>query len=572
MLITARAGKLYFATVLFGLFLLSFATWAGEIKTSWDAFTGRFIDSHFTAHPYLAVNAGVHEYDGRLPDWSREGIKSRIDELINLRRQAVAFDRKTLNDRQYLEKMHLLSVIDGELFWLEKARWPFRNPYFYAIDIDPNLYVGRKYAPAAKRLQAYISYAKALPRALDQIRGNLETPLAKPFIEIGVTLFEGLAQYMESDVPSAFEGAFGEPGIRESFENVNRPAIKNLRQLADWLKNQRVQSTEDFALGSGGFKSMLFATERLSIVPADIEHIVVGDLERNLDALVDVCRTFAPHRHLTQCIDRVKQDKPADVLGTARSHLGGLKKFVAEHDLVSIPGGAEPVVAESPPYRRWNPAYIDIPGPFEKTLPAVYYVAPPDASWSTSERRAYLLSRPELLFVSLHEVWPGHYLHFLHANRNPSRFSRLFVGYGFAEGWAHYTEEMMWEAGLNRDDPKTRIGQLLNALLRDVRCLAGIGLHTRGIGVHAAEKMFRDLAFLDEANARQQAARGTFDPEYVKYTLGKLMIMKLRVDWTKRNGGDKKWREFHDRLLSFGAPPLPLVRKIMLPSDTGSPL
>ena len=170
----------------------------------------------------------------------------------------------------------------------------------------------------------------------------------------------------------------------------------------------------------------------------------------------------------------------------------------------------------------------------------------------------------------MHEVWPGHFLQFLHSNANPSKLEGLWVGYGFAEGWAHYCEEMMYEMGLGKDDPAKHIGQIVDALLRDVRLLSAIGLHTEGMTVAQSEKMFREMAFQDPGNARQQAARGTYDPAYLNYTLGKLMIRKLRADWIEKKypgtaaDDHSKWHEFHDAFLSFGGPPIPLVREQMV--------
>jgi uncharacterized protein (DUF885 family) len=172
-----------------------------------------------------------------------------------------------------------------------------------------------------------------------------------------------------------------------------------------------------------------------------------------------------------------------------------------------------------------------------------------------------------LLFTSVHEVWPGHFLQFLHSNNSPSKFGQVFIGYAFAEGWAHYTEEMMWDAGLGEGDSTVHIGQLLNALLRNVRLISAIGLHTGKMTVEQSERMFRELAFQDPGNARQQAARGTFDPAYLNYTMGKLMIRKLRDDWCADRGGREAWKDFHDQFLSFGGPPIPLVRKAMLRNE-----
>jgi uncharacterized protein (DUF885 family) len=262
----------------------------------------------------------------------------------------------------------------------------------------------------------------------------------------------------------------------------------------------------------------------------------------------------------------------------ARAQLTELRAFVVANDVVGIPGPEEARVEEAPPYNRANSAYISIPGPYEHGLPSTYYVAPPDPTWSEAERAAYVPGEADLLFTSVHEVWPGHFLQFLYSNRNPSKIASLFVGYGFAEGWAHYTEEMMWEMGLGKGDPEIHIGQLTNALLRDVRLLSAIGLHTGGMTVEESEQLFLESAFQDPGNARQQAARGTYDPAYLNYTLGKLMIRKLRSDWLARQpqaeGRDPHagWRAFHDAFLAYAGPPIPLVRRQLLGPDDRGPL
>jgi hypothetical protein len=289
--------------------------------------------------------------------------------------------------------------------------------------------------------------------------------------------------------------------------------------------------------------------------------------------LRQACAKLAPGASIAECVARVQAHKPAEgPVEAARRQLRDLKQFVIDKDLVGIPGTEEARVAEAPPHMRWNAAYIDIPGPYESNLPSVYYIAPPNPAWSEQERQSYLPGEADLLFISVHEVWPGHFLQFLHSNRAASKFGQVFVGYAFAEGWAHYVEEMTWEAGLADGDPEVHIGQLLNALLRNVRYLSAIGLHTGQMNVEDSERMFREQAYQDPGNARQQAARGTFDPAYLNYTLGKLLIRKLRDDWTASRGGRQAWREFHDRFLSYGGPPVPLVRRAMLDEKSGSPL
>ena len=241
---------------------------------------------------------------------------------------------------------------------------------------------------------------------------------------------------------------------------------------------------------------------------------------------------------------------------------------VLEQDLVSIPGDEVALVAEAPPYQRANSAYINIPGPWEKDQPSIYYISPPNPEWPEDVQAAYIPGESDLMFTSVHEVWPGHFLNFLHAKRADWFYGRVFVGYAFAEGWAHYTEEMMLEAGLRGADPATRIGQLSNALLRNARFLSTIGLHTKGWSVEDSRQFFVNEGLQAEGTAIQQAARGTYDPAYLNYNMGKLLIRKLREDWTATRGGRAAWREFHDTFLSYGGTPIPLVRQQMMGEDS----
>jgi hypothetical protein len=335
--------------------------------------------------------------------------------------------------------------------------------------------------------------------------------------------------------------------------------------LSGWLQSQRASANDAYALGADKFSAMLRATERVDLALEELELAGRKDLERNLAALTEACAAFAPQATLTACVDKMRADKPSGgSVDGARSQLAELRQFVIDRKIVSIPREEQALVAESPPYNRGNFAYISIPGPYEKPeIKATYYVAPPDPKWSAVERRAYLPGRAYLLFVSAHEVWPGHYLQSQFANANPSRVAALWWDYAFAEGWAHYAEEMMYDAGLGGGDPEMRVGMLANALLRDVRFLSAICLHAGCMSLEESEKMFREKAFADAGTARQQALRGTYDPGYLAYTLGKLMIRRLREDWLAANPAASP-QQFHDRLLSYGSPPVPMVRQEML--------
>ncbi len=541
-------------------------------SAEWNAFVETFITDTFTANPHQGVYAGRHEFDGKLPDLSAAGLSREAGRLHTARDRARAFDEASLDPAQRYERDYVLNAIDGDLFWLETMQWPTVNPGYYGWAIDPNVYVTREYAPLPDRMRAYVAYAKAIPRLAGQVRANLKTPMPRTYVQLGRILFGGMASFYANDVPATF-ASVADPALQAQFRAANSDAIAAMKELDAWFAAQEATANEGYAIGAARFAEMVWATEKVDVSIARLKEIGERDMERNLASLRDACARYLPGGSLAECTRKVKAEKPAEgPVAAASKQLDELRKFIVARKVVSIPGPEQARVAESPTYARWNAAYINIPGPYEKNLPSTYYIAPPDEKWTPAEQLAYIPGKADLLFISVHEVWPGHFLQFLHANRAPSKLGRIFTSYAFSEGWAHYTEEMMWEMGLRDGDPATHLGQLLNALLRNARYLSAIGLHTGGMTVAQSEAMFREKAFQDPGNSRQQAARGTFDPAYGNYTLGKLMIRKLREDWTAHRGGRAAWQSFHDEFLSHGSPPISMVRKVMLGPDAGPPL
>jgi uncharacterized protein (DUF885 family) len=536
---------------------------------SWEAFRDEFIEGYFELNPSFAVDQGRHELDGQIGDWSRESLARQIEFLRTALEGAGAFDAAELSAEQRFERDYLAHVARNELFWLEDADQPHTNlTWYFDNGLDPNVYIARPYADAATRLRAFVAYLRAVPAAVAQIRANLAVPMPSSFIDYGVAGFNGFAEYYRGDAKAAF-AAVEDAALQAELDAAIEPAAAAMSEMAAWLETQRTAATQDFALGAERFARMLEATEAVTVPLDELEAIGRADLERNRRALEEACEELAPSATLSECMARMDARKsPLGPVAEARAQLPALKQFIADVGLVSIPGSEEALVEEAPPYNRQNSAYIDIPGPYETGMPSVYYIAPPDPSWTPDEQAAYIPGIKNLLFTSVHEVWPGHFLNFLHANRAPSLFGRLFVGYAFAEGWAHYAEELVVEAGLEGGDPETRIGQLSNALLRNCRYLSAIGLHARGMTQDESLEMFRNECYQDEGTSRQQSARGTYDPAYLNYTLGKLMIRKLRDDWTAARGGRDAWLQFHDTFLTYGGPPIPLVRRAMLGNDT----
>ncbi len=542
--------------------LLVLAGCAPSASSAWTQFQNRFVERSFALDPAFAAYQGRHEFDGGLPDWSQQGLTEEIAFLKAAIAEAQAFS--ALNQQQSFERDYLVAVARGNLFWLETADQPHTNPAFYMGSLDPSVYVTRPYAGADVRLRAYITYLNAIPQAAAHIRANLRTPMPLTFVDYGKAAFGGLAEYYQGDGKAAF-ASVDDAALQAELSNASNAAAAAMTGLSNWIETQRRSATQDFALGAERFSQMLRDTELVDLPLGELEAIGRADLERNQHALTEACAQYAPGASLNVCMERVNARKPqGGAVAGARAQLAGLRAFIAAQDLVTIPGTEEALVEESPPYARQNFAYIDIPGPYETNLPSVYYISPPDPSWPAAVQADFVPGETELLFVSAHEVWPGHFLNFLHANRSELQFGRVFVGYAFAEGWAHYTEEMMWEAGLGEGDARVHIGQISNALRRDCRFLSAIGMHTANMSVAQSRQMFVEQCYQDEGNARQQAARGTYDPAYLNYTLGKLLIRRLREDWTATRGGRTAWRDFHDGFLSYGGPPIPLVRAQMM--------
>ena len=537
---------------------------------SWDGFMEQFLDTYFEMNPTFAVGQGKHEFDGQLPDWSDAGLQAQIDMRKDIIARAEAVDPASLSEADAFERQYFINTMEGELFWLEEADDPHKNPAFYIGTLSPSVYVARPYADLETRMKAFIEYAKNVPAAAEQAKANLELPMPNTYVKLGTAGFNGLADFYENGAREAFADVEND-ALHAEYDVVVEKASAAMREVADYIESQ--PGTEDgYALGPEKFADMVRLTEGVDISLEELEAIGRADLKANQDAMAAACAEFAPGGSITDCMDKMAANKPeGGPVQEAREQLPPLKQFLIEKDIVSIPGEEEALVEESPPFNRQNSAYISIPGPYEVGMPSVYYISPPDPEWDEATRAAYIPGKMDLLGTSIHEVWPGHFLNFLHANRSDSVFGQMFVGYAFAEGWAHYTEEMMLDAGLHDGDAETKVGQLTNALLRNCRYLSAIGLHTQGWSVDDSYELFRKECYIDKGNATQQAARGTYDPAYLNYTMGKLMIRKLRDDWVAANypgaAGTEGWKAFHDEFLSYGGPHIPQVRQTMMGED-----
>lgn len=527
----------------------------------------------FEHDPATGVYLGLHQYDGRLPDVTPQGFARAHQFAARAIAELEAIAEQRLSPRQQVERETLLVAFRSARFELDELRAPWRDPRYYLGSLALTNYVSRDYAPLEQRARAVAALAQAAPAYLEQANANLARALPRPWLETAISQARGAVRFVRDDVPPLLSPIEAE-NLRATLRAALAGMAAALETYAEALTARLPEAGDDFALGEKRFLRMLRETQGIEIELAQLEKIFAADLARNQAALAAAAAALDPQASVAEVVARVLAEKPAaeEVLALATRQSEAMREAVLRLELASIPSDDEVEVVETPPFMRYNSAFLSAAGPFEKKpLPSFYYISPPDPSWSEADQRAYLPGEKDLLFTSVHETWPGHFLQSLHEKRIESRVLRAFGTTATSEGWAHYAEELMWEAGV-WDDPAVHVGQLLNALLRNARCLSAIGLHVRGMTVAESEQLFREVAFLDPGNAQQQAYRGTFDPMYLIYTLGKLAIQKMRADWRAQiesGGGSYRHRDFHDAMLSYGVAPLPAIRRALLGPQAG---
>ena len=517
-----------------------------------------FRDGYYERAPMLAVNSGLHEYDGLLPDFSTTAVAERLTWLEHTRARALSIDGAELTDQQVMLRDYLVVVVDTDLFNLRELRVLENNTWFDYLALDPNLYLARDYAPLGHRMDAYTKHVENLPQALAAMRA-LVKPMPPGHAEAFQTYLDGLAEFVTS-APYEVFAPVADHGRQSAMRDANDRAAAALGDLARWIESS--PRDPDFALGGEKYQAFLWALERLDTPFEELAAMAWQDLELNTRALQDACAAFRPGATVQQCRDQVAARKPADgPVDAARRQLELLRSLVVEREIVTVPD-MEVVVAESPPHQRSGTAYISVAGPYEPDQPSYYYISPPDPTWSHEHRLAYTQSEADLMTTSTHCVWTGHILEAMLCHRPGNALAEFTYSYAFCEGWCAYSEEMMLHEALD-DDPELTIGQLQNALLGDVRVLVSIGLHTGGMTLDQAERLFRERAFCDSENARMEAIRGSFDPGYLFYAVGKWMVTKLRDDWMALHP-DRSLRDFHDAFLSHGDAPIALLRRLLL--------
>jgi uncharacterized protein (DUF885 family) len=510
------------------------------------------VDHWLDDAPSWGRQVGMHAYDGLVAHYSKDALAAHAAWLEKTRAELET--AQGLNPDEALDRDILIAKMRLELFnYRERATWRM-DPRFYEELCDVSSYVNFDYAPLPVRAARLVDHEEHALAEIGHVTENLAPELSRPVVETAIKVYKGYAEYLRGDVKKLVANV-KDDALQARFAKSNEGLAAAAEGLAARLEKEWLPRANDTAhvLGSERYLRFVEAQEGMRVDLAEFARMADQNLAENKAAYDALAATVKPTR------------PPADkLLAEATRLMDSSRAFIMEKRLFTIPSEDRAKVEVSPPYMRWNAAFLNMPGPFDSVHQGYYYITLPDPTWPAKEQEEYVFPYGTLLATTVHEVYPGHFLHGLWVRRAPTRVQKMGDSYSFTEGFAHYGEQVMIEEGFGADDPQNRLGQLSDALLRNCRFVVSIGVHARGMSLVEAERRFREDCYQDKAGAREQAVRATFDPGYFAYTLGKLQILALRRDAKEKLGVRFDLRAFHDALLAHGAPPIALIRQRVL--------
>ncbi len=554
-----------------------------------------YIAGYLAWRPLMATALGFHQYDGRISDYSSESVQAELARLKSFEHRLALLNTNCLSSRAFYDYRILQSAVRRELFNFEDLHVYTRNPMTYAGALDLNIYIKRNFAPLPQRVRSLIAILKRTPQIMAAGRANLEPSLPRPQIEVAIEQADGAVAFLKTDLVEALK-PLRDTALRTEFEAASLRATEELARFADFLKTEKLPAANnDYALGREKYRKLLACGEMVDLTPERLLELGLRELRHKQEVFAATARQLDASRSAVQVFQALQKAHPSPqtlIPDTARD-LESIRQFIVARRLITLPSKVRPLVTPTPEYLRATSfASMDTPGPFEtKATEAYYYVTPPEPQWTAEQKEEWLTAFNYYTtdIVSIHEVYPGHYIQFLCLKDSPAnQLEKIFTSYAFTEGWAHYAEQMMVDEGfylvrrpLQSDDPVSSaltaseirvapylLAQTDEALLRVCRFCVSIKMHCQGMTVEEATRFFQDNCYYEQKPAHDEALRGAYDPEYLYYTLGKLEFLKLREDYEKQEGKRFSLRRFHDEALRHGAPPIRLLREVML-KDSG---
>jgi uncharacterized protein (DUF885 family) len=551
--------------------------------SEYEAIAEEYMKGYFAARPLLGTAIGLHEYDGKITDYSRLALDAELHRLQRFDDRLKKFEPDKLSQRQSIDLRILQTAVKKELFQRQDMSIYERDPMVYARAADVNVYIKRNFAPVEDRVHSIVAIESQVPNIIIAAKTNLNPVLPRPYVELAIQIARGSADFLRKSLTETI-AELKDDRIRAEFIESNRKAAAALSDYAAWLEREKLpNASPDFALGEEKFRRLLAETELVDLPPQRVLEIGLTQLRKEQNAFAEAAKKIDPDKSPTEVFKQIQSEHPTpeNLLPDIAKDLEQIRKFVTTRKLVTIPSEVRARVKETPQYRRATSfASMDTPGAFEKrATEAYYYVTPTEPDWTPEQKEQWLtaFSYYTADVISIHEVYPGHYVQFLRLNASTaSKVEKTFSSYAFVEGWAHYCEKMMVDEGygtvtganVSQEDVKRaakyRMAQADEAMLRLCRLCVAIKMHTQNMTIEEATKFFEENCYYEEKPAHAEAMRGTFDPGYLNYTLGKLQILKLRDDYKAQQGAEFSLQKFHNELLNHGMPPIRLLREIML--------
>ncbi|MDR3774467.1 MAG: DUF885 domain-containing protein [Terracidiphilus sp.] len=560
---------------------------AEDWKQKFEKVTDEYFDQvYFHYGPTNGTLTGYHQYDAQLDDYSRKNIDAEIAALkeFEKRIEAIHPDDAAADFVPRSDRQMVLGTIRSQLLTLETIRPWEKDADGYSSVCASGAFVlmERKFASADERLRSLVAREKQMPAVLANARVNLKNP-PRIYTEIAIEQLPGIISFFEKDVPLAFADA-QDAALKAEFAQTNAAVIAGLKSYLEWLKADLLpRSNGDFRIGANAFQKKLAYDEMADTPLEKLVEIGWADLKKNQAHFNAIAKELEPAKDPREVVEQLGANHPAPdhLLDAFRATFDSLASFIRDHRIVTIPSDARPIVEETPPFMRATTfASMDTPGPFETHATEAYFnVTLPDPGMTPEQVEGYMHSFNigTVISTAVHEAYPGHYFQFLFLPRAPSKVRKLLSANTNVEGWAHYTEQMMLDEGYGqpgagakdeRESKLLRLGQLQDALLRNARFLVGIQMHTGTMSFDDAVAFFQKEGYQSKETAEVETKRGTGDPTYLYYTLGKLEIMKLREDLKKKQGAAFSLEKFHNEFLGQGSPPIKIVRQAMLGDDS----
>lgn len=545
----------------------------------WNGLVDQYFDQYFKFNPTAGTSVGFHRYDSQFEDYSRKSVDEQVAFAKSFLATLEKFDSRPLSLEERQDYELLVNNLESTLLTLKDIRGWEKNPDEYSSGLTQSAFtiMSRKFAPPEERLKSLIEREKQMPAALAAGKVNLKNP-PRIYTEVAIQQLPGNISFFQHDVPEAFQDV-KDASLLAAFKSSNDAVIAALQNYEIFLKKDLLPvSNGDFRIGAENYRKKLLYDEMVDVPIDRLLQIGYDDLHRNQEWFKRVAAQIDPKKSIEQIKEELDADhpQPDKVLQTFRDDLTGIKQYLIDKHIVTVPSPVLPIVQETPPFARaLTFASMDTPGPYEKVAKEAFFnVTLPEPDWSKERVESFMgqFNRSTMISVAVHEVYPGHYVQFLWVPSAPSKVRKLLGCSSNAEGWAHYSEQMMLDEGYGNDDPMLRLGQLQDALLRDARYIVGISMHTGRMSFDQAVQFFQKEGYQTAAVAEVETKRGTSDPTYLVYTLGKLEIMKLRADYQKKMGDKFTLQDFHDTFLKQGFPPIKIVRETMLGEHAGPTL